>query len=558
MRSSFGTDKVRNKQCMSPLIVVDLTEHEQLLWEWLSNEYVVGVFLAPPCGSASRARQIPLKKRLLRRSYRFNHAAHGPRPLRSDRHPNGLPNLTFSENSRITIANKLYHLTAKVVQWANDVGCVFCVENPQYSLFWATTFWTSVAHLCMYTVFHSCQYGSLRKKKTMLAFNAAEFLAISARCPGQNSRHKHARWGLNRATNGFATAEETVYPMGLARIIAVIFVRIFTQCGVPATPETLDQLHPESLQSLQRMRAQVGQQSRASKMPPLVRTYKTKFFLQGPKSKLPSLPVFHRLRQPLQFLDEPIQMLPKGAKLLSLQHIPSSAKGGEGSVNVEDQVEFPTVDSQTKGGNFSQCNVFQYGNDDELCGNVPNVFKFPDSAMDNEDDTHLQIWGLPWGPEEFLRMAVQAGHPASLQSFLPERLFLCISKAMTMTSADRMQHRAQTLKHWLRRSLELKTEEQSLHAKLHSDVAKVLKGKRILLWGEMLAAIGYEDMGVVEEFKTGSSLVGATEITGLWPKKFTPSGFGAEEDYQLQAGGVLRGGHCSSGLATDYGRGCQG
>lgn len=155
------------------------------------------------------------------------------------------------------------------------------------------------------------------------------------------------------------------------------------------------------------------------------------------------------------------------------------------------------MDSQTKGGNFSQCNVFQYSNDDELCGNVPNVFKFPDSAMDNEDDTHLQIWGLPWGPEEFLPMAVQAGHPASLQSFLPERLFLCISKAMTMTSADRMQHRAQTLKHWFRRSLELKTEEQSLHSKLHSDVAKVLKGKRILLWGEMLAAIGYEDMGVV-------------------------------------------------------------
>jgi hypothetical protein len=201
-------------------------------------------------------------------------------------------------------------------------------RKPQFSLFWATTFWTEIAHLAMYSVFHSCQYGSSRKKKTMFAFNSAEFLAISAQCPGQNSKHKHARWGLNRHTNTFATSDEAAYPMGLARLIAVIFVRIFTQCGVPATPETLDRLHPESLQSLQRMRAQVGQQSRASKMPPLVRTYKTKFFLQGPKSKLPSLPVFHRLRQPLQFLDEPIQMLPKGAKLLSLQHIPSSARSG--------------------------------------------------------------------------------------------------------------------------------------------------------------------------------------------------------------------------------------
>ena len=215
-------------------------------------------------------------------------------------------------------------------------------------------------------------------------------------------------------------------------------------------------------------------------MPPLVRTYKTKFFLQGPKSKLPSLPVFHRLRQPLQFLDEPIQMLPKGAKLLSLQHIPSSAKGGEGSVNVEDQVEFPTVDSQTKGGNFSQCNVFQYSNDDELCGNVPNVFKFPDSAMDNEDDTHLQIWGLPW-----TRRILAHGSPgwSSCQPAVISSgaaVFVHF-ESHDHDSADRMQHRVQTLKHWLRRSLELKTEEQSLHAKLHSDVAKVLKGKRILL-----------------------------------------------------------------------------
>ena len=147
LSSAFGTDKVRNKNCVCPLVTVDLTENEDLLWKWLDDPFVVGVFLAPPCGSASRARQIPLGKKgklTLRR--------HGPRPLRTGRHPNGIPFLNSSELSRISLSNKLYHLIAKVVRWAvRQVGCIFVVENPQYSLFWATSFWTEVANLCYYS-----------------------------------------------------------------------------------------------------------------------------------------------------------------------------------------------------------------------------------------------------------------------------------------------------------------------------------------------------------------------------------------------------------------------
>ena len=154
------------------------------------------------------------------------------------------------------------------------------VDNQQFSLFWATTFWTEVAHLAMYSVFHSCQYGSARKKKTMFAFSAAEFLAISAQCPGQSSKHKHARWGLNRHTNAFATSDEAAYPMGLARLIAVVFTRLLLNKGIAPLPDTLEQVQDCSLQPLQKMRAVTGIQARASKMPPLVRTYKSRLKVQ--------------------------------------------------------------------------------------------------------------------------------------------------------------------------------------------------------------------------------------------------------------------------------------
>ena len=39
----------------------------------------------------------------------------------------------------------------------------------------------------------------------------------------------------------------------------------------------------------------------------------------------------------------------------------------------------------------------------------------------------------------------------------------------------------------------------------------------------MLQSIDYEDMGVVEEFASGSTLVGEAEATNLWPKRFSPA-----------------------------------
>ena len=60
---------------MAPVSLVDLTTKRgrDLLASWLKNPRVVGVFLAPPCGTASRARSIKLKRK-----------RNAPEPLRDD------------------------------------------------------------------------------------------------------------------------------------------------------------------------------------------------------------------------------------------------------------------------------------------------------------------------------------------------------------------------------------------------------------------------------------------------------------------------------------------
>ena len=99
-------------------------------------------------------------------------------------------------------------------------------SNHNLASFGQPHFGRKFQHLAMYSVFIRVSTG-VQGKETMFASNAAEFLAISTQCPGQSSKHKHARWGLNRHTNIFATSDEAAYPMGLARLTAVVLQEFF-------------------------------------------------------------------------------------------------------------------------------------------------------------------------------------------------------------------------------------------------------------------------------------------------------------------------------------------
>ena len=194
---SFGTDVIRHKQAMGPVVTADLTTRsgQELLFQWLDDPRVVGVFLAPPRGSASRARSIPIKRK------RTGNPP--PQPLRNDQHPNGLPFLSFFDKIKISKANKLYHLTAEIVKYCHHVGIIFCIENPQFSLFWSTTYMQDICHLLNFAVFHTCQYGGSRLKRTMLAFNADAFQVLCKTCPGSSSKHTHKKWGYDKAIPWF-------------------------------------------------------------------------------------------------------------------------------------------------------------------------------------------------------------------------------------------------------------------------------------------------------------------------------------------------------------------
>eukprot|EP00435_Cladocopium_sp_Y103_P025398 s5678_g6.t1 len=105
---ALGIDHMVDKRRVKgPVAKVDLSKKsgQSTVLQWIHEGKVDGVMLAPPCGTSSRAREIPIPRRLRLRS------GMQPEPLRSDEHPMGLLHLRGVAKLKVTTANELYSFT---------------------------------------------------------------------------------------------------------------------------------------------------------------------------------------------------------------------------------------------------------------------------------------------------------------------------------------------------------------------------------------------------------------------------------------------------------------
>ncbi|CAE7255625.1 unnamed protein product [Symbiodinium sp. CCMP2592] len=206
----LGVDhKPTAKHANAPFVSLDLRDPEQQDRIWVELRRAQAVWIAPPCGTASIARQIPLGR-----------SAKGPAPLRSPAFPDGLASLRPEVHARVQSANLLYAFAAKVWTFCleHDILCI--VENPASSLMWQTSWFRTLVPRGVWHELHSCMYGSARKKRAALL--------ATCRLPGLmlqcDKSHEHKKWGRVRDPDGrgvhYATAEETAYPAGLCMAAA--------------------------------------------------------------------------------------------------------------------------------------------------------------------------------------------------------------------------------------------------------------------------------------------------------------------------------------------------
>ena len=89
-------------------------------------------------------------------------------------------------------------------------------------------------------------------------------------------------------------------------------------------------------------------------------------------------------------------------------------------------------------------------------------------------------------------------------------------------AADLSLARTGFLKKWISRAKELHVKETELHNTLPENVRSVLKGKRILLWKEMLLVLGYADAKITDEVVKGFPMTGWTEESGVFQQNVRP------------------------------------
>ena len=134
MKRSVGLDHVRMAHRKGKVIQLDLLldSHQSLLWKWLDSPGLAAVWIAPPCGKASRGLGL------------VEPGQTGTSPLNSPEHPEGKPDLAPRDAERVAKANLLYVLTARIWKACQERKIPVVIDNPYRSPFWHVPQMTSL------------------------------------------------------------------------------------------------------------------------------------------------------------------------------------------------------------------------------------------------------------------------------------------------------------------------------------------------------------------------------------------------------------------------------
>jgi hypothetical protein len=221
-----AVDFTRNRHSPKTEIAnIDLSTPEgaKELWTLLQHPGLCFVWMAPPCGTASRAREKPIDERLKQSGWPE------PKPLRSNAEPSGISTIEESDPlqwARLLSANFIYALFGDVCTDMSAKAIPWVIENPSNSLMWWMDCMTSLNKIDLVgdTLFHACMHGGSRDKLTRLRSSPhSMIMELESRCDKQ---HQHRSWA-SLAPGNFETAEEAAYPDLLCHRIASAVARCF-------------------------------------------------------------------------------------------------------------------------------------------------------------------------------------------------------------------------------------------------------------------------------------------------------------------------------------------
>ena len=352
------------------------------------------------------------------------------------------------------------------------------IENPRRSHFWATRDMAALGtDYSLHASCHHCMMGSKRRKATLLLANFPSVCMLRLLCDGS---HEHEPWG--KLGQKFATATETAYPPLMCALLAQAFHKELLQAGVQPTSENLH----DSTPSLARAASvAVGKQPKGQALPPLMPEYSCVAKITCRAADVPSGPIL----QTEWALPQGALCVPAFEKLPAKSRVLSSHPVAWGSPD----------------GSFTPAS--------------------PSSPL-----VECRI-GLPWIPSEFVKRASRVEHPNTLECSVPSPLKKTIDRCLKEGHVSIAQTRTAALRQWTLRAKAIADEGDVVgdgdvfpeHCK------KVLAGKSMRLFGEMLDHSGYADKHLVKHMKEGFRLMGPLPETGTMPTRIIVGSLTPEE-----------------------------
>ena len=144
------------------------------------------------------------------------------------------------------------------------------------------------------------------------------------------------------------------------------------------------------------------------------------------------------------------------------------------------------------------------------------------SALVDGDEFEVLTIGAPREPFDFLAKAVEAGHPKTKVARASRAMQSAVTNVFSSPVESVLEKRSAFLKKYLKRALALRDEEQQLHNKLPDHLKRILAGKKLLLFKEMLSDLDYSDTSVVDDVVSGFQLTGWARNTGVFDVKVRP------------------------------------
>ena len=306
--------------------------------------------------------------------------------------------------------------------------------------------------------FQTCMYGSDRDKWTTIKSTKGLYTSIRKKCDG---KHQHRSWVPQKADQGvhFPTSMETAYPKKLCDTMADNLFRFLKERGVE-----FPDLH---LTSTTQMTARNMRQFGKKQLPPLLSEY----WLIADESLAKQFNDFKSLQKP-----PPI----------------SGKWGNDLGSNKPDELDLKHIEKNyaTKAGTL-------------MVEATPNK--------------EVKWFGVYRTPKQAVEAASNIVHPIDSHLPIPDPLLEAVFEVLCKGPQYIADKRVEQCRRIIKMTSDLRKEEEQLHTNMHPDIAKVLKGKRILLWRKLLEEAGYEDLEVVDETIEGFSLVGAATVSKSYP-----------------------------------------